>query len=180
MCSKIAVSFTTGVNRTLTLARGASPSLLLPHAHATALLADLSSLVTNCHRNYARYAEIDAASANALITSMATAPDLTPTETDALDRPVVDADWRRIKGTVQEPVAYFQRLTDTAAAWGKAECVVDASAASVFGYLWNYNSYERLRQHEVKEKGLLHEELQVSANLPPLSPPIYPPPQLTP
>jgi len=73
----------------------------------------------------------------------------------------VDDEWRRIKGTVLSPVAYFQRGADTAAAWGKAEGIVDASAQDVFGFVWNFNSFERLQQHEVKEKGRLREELQV-------------------
>ena len=91
-------------------------------------------------------------------------PALTATETEALDRPVLDADWRRIKGTIAERVEYFHRLgggsgASTGAAWGKATTVIDASAADVFSYVWNYNSYERLRAHDVKQKGRLREEI---------------------
>ena len=142
-----------------------TPSLL-PQAHAALLLADLSSLVTNIHVQHARYAEMDVANATDLIQSMKDCPALTATETEALDRPVLDADWRRIKGTITEPVEYFHRLrggsgASTAAAWGKATTVIDAAAVTVFSYIWNYNSYERLRANDVKQKGRLREEIRL-------------------
>jgi len=133
-------------------------------------LSDLSSLVVNLHILYAKYAAVDAANAQALIESMATAPDLTKTECEALERRVVDDGWRRISGTVAEPVEYFQRISDsaggaTAAAWGKATAIIDTAAPNVLGYLWFYNSYERLLKLKTKqEKELLRSERVVDAH----------------
>ena len=165
-----------------------TPSPFLPLSHANALLADLSSLVTNIHLNHARYSEIDIANAQLLVSGLATAPDLTNKESEALERikrQVLDKDWRRISGTVAAPVAYYQKLSNpnsnvtgggdeagdehgdeasSGAAWGKATAIIDTSADSVFSYLWNYNSYERRIEHELKEKGMLHEEVPLSVH----------------
>ena len=137
---------------------------ILPHAHAKALLNSLSILVETCHRRYARYAEMDSLNAQSLLQSLATAPPLTPPESSALATPVGDSDWRRIRNTIQEPVDYFQRLSesDTATAWGKATAVVDSSAAEVFSYLWNYCSYERVIDHDIYEKGRLRHEITLA------------------
>ena len=91
---------------------------LLSPAHATLLLTSLSSsLVSTCHSTYARYSQLDAANALALITSMPTCPALTSAETEMISHHSVPPEdsWRRIKGTVAEPVAYFQSVGDEAA-----------------------------------------------------------------
>ena len=91
---------------------------LLSPAHATLLLTSLSSsLVSTCHSTYARYSQLDAAHALALITSMPKCPALTSAETEMIAHHSVPPEdsWRRIKGTVAEPVAYFQSVGDEAA-----------------------------------------------------------------
>ena len=116
----------------------AAPTNILPHTHAVAILNDLSSVVVNCHKRYARYAEIDLLNANSLFNSIPTAPSLTTKENDMVDRhthmTATVADWRRMKGTVNEPVEYFQSMGE--AAWGKATTTVDASSKTVFSYLY--------------------------------------------
>ena len=181
MCSTIKSSTTaalsaTALNSQLTMQNTNDISLLLPPAHATVLLTDISSIVANCHRRFARYTEMDAANAHDLVQAMASAPAFTLAETEALEWPILDEKWRRIPGTVSSPVEYFQIISEVSsvgastcataggAAWGKATCIVDASAVSVFSYLWAYCSYERLLQHEQEAKGMLHVEREVSTH----------------
>ena len=56
--------------------------------------------------------------------------------------------FRRIKGTIREPVSYFQKMESTGgAAWGKASTPIDASAARVFAEVWLLNSYSAKREY---------------------------------
>ncbi|GMI25387.1 hypothetical protein TeGR_g1751, partial [Tetraparma gracilis] len=122
---------------------------------ALLLLDDLLSLVAVLFSTYQRCSEIDTLVLAELATrfrASTTAP--TVAEKALIDKSLAneDHDWARLKGTVTEPVEYFQALADDNARWGRAEANVDASAEDLVAWVWHSGSYGRLAYH-VKEDG---------------------------
>ena len=76
-----------------------------------------------------------------------------PSSPPATSRPSIGAEpsglattrWRRIPGTVRDPVSFHQKMgASQGNSWGKATTQIDASAGYVFAYLWNLNANERV------------------------------------
>jgi hypothetical protein len=103
-----------------------------------AILADLLTLVTNLHKRFARYDEIDSAKHDDFVESLDFYSVPTRNENLAIDRALQHAEgkpWKVIPGTIREPVSYHQAIADDSA-WGKAEGVVDAAAERVLAWMW--------------------------------------------
>ncbi|GMI32785.1 hypothetical protein TeGR_g3036 [Tetraparma gracilis] len=136
----------TGLGRPAPVPRSES-RLRVSARDALLLLDDLLSLVAVLFSACQRCAEIDGLVLGGLAThfrTSATAP--TAAEKALIDKHVAlgDKNWARLKGTVREPVEYFQALADGKSAWGKASTNVDVAAEHVLAWLWHGNSYERL------------------------------------
>ena len=131
----------------------------------------LLSLVPILHARFARYDEVDQAQIEEFEEQVKRPPPIQPHE-DTLITASVGADdaaldeerlavlremnpdatlagaacWKRIAGTVREPVSYFQK-TSSNANWGKARATIDAPAARVLAYMFCQDSYASAHQH---------------------------------
>jgi hypothetical protein len=94
-----------------------------------------------------------------------------------------EQDWKRIRGTVQEPVEYFQVLAkgksmlssigrskssvgansddEVEGAWGKATAIIDVSADHCLAFFWHHMSYEGNSNFEKKNGRLLRTQVDV-------------------
>jgi hypothetical protein len=90
---------------------------------AALILSDLLSLVRNLHLRFARYDDVDEAQRSAFVADMPLLPPPTDNESGALDK-CLEYDrgktWRRIPGTVREPVS-GGRCAWAGAALGRSE-----------------------------------------------------------
>jgi len=119
---------------------------------AAAILSHITHAARSLHSQYARYAAVDAASfSNFELVTLPNAAPITPHEDALVTRSLLFDDsttraFRRIKGTVREPVSYFEKIEGTAGAWGKAVATVDVSAVRLFAENWLLDSYEAARR----------------------------------
>jgi hypothetical protein len=118
---------------------------------AVAFLDHIISVIPTLHTRFARYEEMDLATLNHCIgVTLPTAPPTSAPEKALVDRNIVfddqrdgDSPWKRIKGTVQSSVSYFEKKMSGHSAIGKAVAIVDTSAERCFAWLWNVDLYER-------------------------------------
>ncbi|GMI32157.1 hypothetical protein TeGR_g11317, partial [Tetraparma gracilis] len=146
---------TAGVDSSTPMTRAESRLRGFSSKDALLLLDDLLSLVAVLFSTYQRCSEIDTlvlVELAARFRASTTAP--TVAEKALIDKSVAyeNQDWTRLKGTVTEPVEFFQALADDNARWGRAEANVDASAEDLVAWVWHSGSYDRLAYH-VKEDG---------------------------
>ncbi|GMI26244.1 hypothetical protein TeGR_g5501 [Tetraparma gracilis] len=125
-------------------------------AEAQVLLNDFLAFVPLLHAQFARYDEIDALRRQDFVQSSLLAPSpppITPGENMMVDVALASAgalNWKRLHGTVREPVGYFvaEHEEKDAAGWGRAESEVDASQEETLAWILDYASYRRTEIHE--------------------------------
>ena len=82
---------------------------------------------------------------------MSTPPPIRPHENNLVTASVTDTGgWKRVAGTVREPISYFNKTANNAN-WAKAVANVDASASLVFSYMFYMDSYNSAHSHVDKE-----------------------------
>ncbi|GMI35149.1 hypothetical protein TeGR_g2654, partial [Tetraparma gracilis] len=124
---------------------------VLSYEHANELLDSFLNLVPVLFAHYDKSSEVDMAELERLSDFFeTTTTEPTRNEAAVLNEALAfdEKPWRRIAGTVREPVEYFQAKATEGSAWGKAFTTVDASAISVVSWLWHFMSYERVDAHK--------------------------------
>jgi hypothetical protein len=164
----------------------ASSGLPLSLDEARVLLDDFLLLVPKLFSLYDRSPEIDEAVRKGLAEYFMTTPTVASEEENELINEVLgyeEQDWKRIHGTVQEPVEYFQVLAkgksvlsnfgrskssvgadsddEVEGAWGKATTNIDVSADRCLAYLWHHMSYENNADFEKNNGRLLKMQVDV-------------------
>jgi hypothetical protein len=147
---------------------------------ARVLLDDFLQLLPTLFSLFDRSAEVDEAVHKALANYFKTTSTVASEEEDELINEVVEyeeQDWKRIPGTVQEPVEYFQVLAkgksmlskigrskssadadsdgEVEGAWGKATTNIDISADRCLAYFWHHMNYGGNARFETKNGQLL-------------------------
>ncbi|GMI25032.1 hypothetical protein TeGR_g8761 [Tetraparma gracilis] len=126
---------------------GAPSSTNVPASkEAHALLDNLLQLLPALFAMFNRSGEVDEAVLGQLTERFLTASTQPSADEAALldkARAYNDKAWKRLKGSVWEPVEKWRASAGETSAWGKAVGSVDAAAARVLAYLWYYESYER-------------------------------------
>jgi hypothetical protein len=132
---------------------------LLQRDEAALILADFLGVLDGMFSLYERSSEVD----EAVLASLALHFRTTPVPASPKENALIDASlsfdarpWKRIPGSVNDSVSYFQVLSTTGlwgsscagdgevdAAWGKAVCSFDVSAEKALAYNWHHMSYER-------------------------------------
>jgi hypothetical protein len=108
------------------------------------------ALVGRLHSMFARYDEVDEATLQHFETVVVpTAPPPKSHEASLISRSLLynSEDFRRIPGTVNETVEYYQRKVDGDSGWGKGVAIVDTPAARVFAWLFCVETNERVINH---------------------------------
>ena len=130
---------------------------------AAAILSHVTNAVLSLHNRYARYEAVDKAMYDACErVTIPNAPPIQPHENNLIVQSlsydeINQNQFKRIKGTVREPVEYFQMIESDKGVWRKAVATVDASAARVFADRWCRNTYE----HGEKYAGTLDKAIQI-------------------
>jgi hypothetical protein len=138
-------------------------------AEAQVLLNDFLAFVPLLHAQFARYDEIDALRRQEFVQSSLLAPSpppITPGENMMVDVALASAgalNWKRLHGTVREPVGYFvaEHEEKYAAGWGRTESEVDASQEETLAWILDYASYRRTEIHEDRRPGVLRRCIKV-------------------
>jgi hypothetical protein len=132
------------------------------------ILGHFAKAVANLHARLARYDEVDDAMLRYFETEVVpNAPPLKPHETDLLnsslmyDSPLILQPWKRIPGTINDSVAFFQKKVVGDTNWGKAIAQVDAPAVRVVSDIWSFMSYGRIREDKSKNGNLLRKEIPI-------------------
>ncbi|GMI24686.1 hypothetical protein TeGR_g7490, partial [Tetraparma gracilis] len=129
---------------------GAPAAANVPTAkEAHVLLDDLLLLLPALFAMFERSAAVDEAVLGQLTERFQTAStEPSADEAALLDkaRAYNDKVWKRLKGSVRDPVEKWRASVGEKSAWGKAVGSVDAAAARVLAYLWYFESYERKNQ----------------------------------
>jgi hypothetical protein len=117
------------------------------------LLDHFVGAVPALHHKFARYRDIDNAIYTQFEQAISSAPELLFHEKALLARSKLYDDsstndaWRRISGTVQQSVSYFQKIEGDSGAWGMAKAIVDAPAVRLVSYLLCMDAPGRFKQH---------------------------------
>ena len=159
-----------------TATRAKSESLL-PAATRAKILDHLHRLLLpELHRRFAHYDEMDAALYADFVASIPTVSPLQPCEASLITTSLTYDDqnidpkhmfhlpmssrialkkssklWLTIPNTIAEPLSFSQKIDSDSTAWGKAVATIDASAVTVFSYIWNQQSYEHINYTAAEE-----------------------------
>jgi hypothetical protein len=136
---------------------------------AAALLDHLLAAVPALHNRFARHDEVDEATLKHFENvTVPTSPPLRVGEMALFDKiklyddqGAASSSWSRIPGTVNDSVNCYQKKASGQSSWVKAVADVDVSALRTVSDLWNFMSYERIREHASKNGNLLRKEIVV-------------------